>query len=118
MAASRATWKGQLRLSPISVPVEVHSATNSGARVSFKKIYGPSGKRVRFHKTVSCVGPVKLEGILKGQERATTNTRPLRGMAAANQADLRRGRRFAWSRCRPSERTAQVDGGTETSFIR
>ncbi|WP_102106821.1 Ku protein [Oceaniglobus roseus] len=66
--ASRAIWKGQLRLSLVSIPVELHSATSSGARVSFRQIHGPSGKRVRYEKTVPGVGPVKNEDILKGYE--------------------------------------------------
>ena len=66
--ASRAVWKGQLRLSLVSIPVEIHSATKSGARVSFRQIHGPTGKRVRYEKTVPGVGPVKSEDILKGYE--------------------------------------------------
>lgn len=66
--ASRAVWKGQLRLSLVSIPVEIHSATKTGARVSFRQIHGPSGKRVRYEKTVPGVGPVKSEDILKGYE--------------------------------------------------
>ncbi|WP_299785421.1 Ku protein [uncultured Marivita sp.] len=66
--ASRAVWKGQLRLSLVSIPVEIHSATKSGARVSFRQIHGPSGKRVRYEKTVPGIGPVKTEDILKGYE--------------------------------------------------
>jgi DNA end-binding protein Ku len=66
--ASRAIWKGQLRLSLVSIPVELHSATKTGARVSFRQIHGPSGKRVRYEKTVPGVGPVKPEDILKGYE--------------------------------------------------
>lgn len=66
--ASRAIWKGQLRLSLVSIPVEIHAATKSGARVSFRQIHGPSGKRVRYQKTVPGVGPVKSEDILKGYE--------------------------------------------------
>lgn len=65
---SRAVWKGQLRLSLVSIPVEIHAATKSGARVSFRQIHGPSGKRVRYQKTVPGVGPVKTEDILKGYE--------------------------------------------------
>ncbi|MBV7410722.1 Ku protein [Maritimibacter sp. DP1N21-5] len=68
MASSRPIWKGQLRLSLVSIPVEIHSATKSGARVSFRQIHGPSGKRVRYQKTVPGVGPVKSEEILKGYE--------------------------------------------------
>jgi DNA end-binding protein Ku len=66
--ASRAVWKGQLRLSLVSIPVEIHSATRSGARVSFRQIHGPSGKRVRYEKTVPGIGPVDPEEILKGYE--------------------------------------------------
>jgi len=66
--ASRAVWKGQLRLSLVSIPVEIHSATKSGARISFRQIHGPSGKRVRYEKTVSGIGPVKADDILKGYE--------------------------------------------------
>lgn len=65
---SRAVWKGQLRLSLVSIPVEVHPATKSGSRVSFRQIHGPSGKRVRYEKVVPGVGPVKSEDILKGYE--------------------------------------------------
>jgi DNA end-binding protein Ku len=65
---SRALWKGQIRLSLVSIPVEIHSATKTGARVSFRQIHGPSGRRVRYEKTVPGVGAVKAEDILKGYE--------------------------------------------------
>lgn len=68
MATSRAIWKGQLRLSLVSIAVELHSATKSGARVSFRQIHGPSGKAVRYQKTAPGVGPIKTEDILKGYE--------------------------------------------------
>lgn len=66
--ASRALWKGQLRLSLVSIPVEIHSARNSGSRVSFRQIHGPSGKPVRYQKTVQGVGPVESDDIMKGYE--------------------------------------------------
>ena len=66
--ASRAVWKGQLRLSLVSIAVEIHSATKSGARVSFRQIHGPSGKRVRYEKTVAGIGPVDKDEIMKGYE--------------------------------------------------
>ncbi len=66
--ASRAVWTGQIRLSLVSIPVEIHSATKTGARVSFRQIHGPSGKRVRYEKSVPGIGPVKAEDILKGYE--------------------------------------------------
>ncbi|WP_128254311.1 Ku protein [Falsirhodobacter deserti] len=66
--ASRAVWKGQIRISLVSIPVEVHSATQTGARVSFRQIHGPSGKRVNYEKTVAGIGKIKTDEILKGYE--------------------------------------------------
>lgn len=66
--ASRAVWKGQLRLSLVAIPVEIHSATKPGARVSFRQIHGPSGQRVRYEKVVAGIGPVRTEDILSGYE--------------------------------------------------
>jgi DNA end-binding protein Ku len=66
--AERPVWKGQLRLSLVSIPVEMYSATNSKARVSFRQIHKPSGKRVQYQKVVPGVGPVKNEEIWKGYE--------------------------------------------------
>lgn len=66
--ASRAIWKGQIRLSLVSIPVEIHSARNSGGRVSFRQIHQPSGKPVHYQKVVQGVGPVEGDDILKGYE--------------------------------------------------
>lgn len=66
--APRALWKGQLRLSLVSIPVEIFSATKSASRVSFRQIHKPSGKRIRYEKSVPGIGPVKTEDIVKGYE--------------------------------------------------
>lgn len=66
--AARPVWKGQLRLSLVSIPVEMYSATKTGARVSFRQIHEPSGKPVRYQKTVPGVGPVDAGDIMKGYE--------------------------------------------------
>lgn len=66
--AARPIWKGQLRLSLVSIPVEMYSATKTGARVSFRQIHEPSGKPVRYQKTVPGVGPVDAGDIMKGYE--------------------------------------------------
>lgn len=66
--ASRALWKGQLRLSLVSIPVEVFSATKSGARFSSRQIHEPSGKPVHYDKVVEGVGPVDMDEIVKGYE--------------------------------------------------
>jgi DNA end-binding protein Ku len=66
--AARAIWSGQLRLSLVAIPVEIYSAAQSSARISFRQIHGPSKKPVRYEKTVPGVGPVKAEDIMKGYE--------------------------------------------------
>lgn len=65
---SRATWKGQLRLSLVSIPVEMYSASKSGARISFRQIHEPTGKPVRYEKVVAGVGPIDAADIMKGYE--------------------------------------------------
>ena len=82
--ASRAVWKGQLRLSLVAIPVEVHPATQSGARISFRQIHGPSGKPVRYTKSVPGIGPVKTEG--EGPGRG-----PLAGTAGRASYDSYKG---------------------------
>ncbi|MDK1375220.1 MULTISPECIES: Ku protein [unclassified Sinorhizobium] len=65
---ARALWKGQLRLSLVSIPVELFSATRSGASVSFRQIHKPSGKPIHYEKVVEGVGPVDVDDIVKGYE--------------------------------------------------
>ncbi|NMG41293.1 Ku protein [Chelativorans sp. ZYF759] len=66
--AVRPVWKGQLRLSLVSIPVEMYSATNSGSSISFRQIHKPSGKPVRYEKVVPGIGPVDADDIWKGYE--------------------------------------------------
>lgn len=68
MAAPRAYWTGQLRLSLVAFPIELYSATASKDRVSFHQIHEPTGKRIRYEKTVPGVGPVSTDEIVKGYE--------------------------------------------------
>ncbi len=66
--ASRALWKGQLRLSLVSIPVELHAATRSAAKITFRQIHKPSGKKIRYEKVVPGIGPVDVGDIVKGYE--------------------------------------------------
>jgi DNA end-binding protein Ku len=68
MPASRPIWKGHIRLSLVSIPVELFSATKASAKIAFHQIHEPSGKRVRYEKTVPGIGPVDKDEILKGYE--------------------------------------------------
>ncbi|MGE3746262.1 MAG: Ku protein [Sphingomonadaceae bacterium] len=66
--AARAYWQGQIRLALVSIPVEIYSATRSGATVAFRQIHEPSGKRVHYEKVVQGIGPVDRDEIIKGYE--------------------------------------------------
>jgi DNA end-binding protein Ku len=66
--AARAYWQGQIRLALVSIPVEIYSATKSGAQVAFHQIHEPSGQRVKYEKVVPGVGPVDADEIMKGFE--------------------------------------------------
>ncbi|RZT56860.1 DNA end-binding protein Ku [Sphingomonas sp. BK036] len=66
--AARAYWQGQIRLALVSIPVEIYSATKSGAAVSFKQIHEPSGQPIHYDKVVTGMGPVDTDEIMKGYE--------------------------------------------------
>jgi DNA end-binding protein Ku len=70
---ARAYWKGQIRLALVSIPVEIYSATKSGAAVSFRQIHEPSGKPVKYEKTVPGIGAVDHDDIVKGFELSKGN---------------------------------------------
>ncbi|TCM14021.1 DNA end-binding protein Ku [Novosphingobium sp. PhB165] len=68
--AARPYWKGQIRLALVSIPVEIYSATRSGATIAFNQIHEPSGQRIKYEKVVPGIGPVDVEDIVKGFEYA------------------------------------------------
>lgn len=64
--AARAYWQGQIRLALVSIPVEIYSATKSGASIAFNQIHEPTGKRIKYEKVVPGVGAVPSEEIVRG----------------------------------------------------
>ena len=66
--AARPYWKGQIRLALVSIPVEIYSATRSGATIAFNQIHEPSGKRIKYEKVVPGIGPVDPDEIVKGYQ--------------------------------------------------
>ena len=68
MPAARPVWKGHIRLSLVSIPVELYTATKSTSKIAFRQIHEPSGKPVHYQKVVTGIGPVDPEQILKGFE--------------------------------------------------
>lgn len=66
--AARPSWRGQIRLALVSIPVEIYPASKSGASISFHQIHEPTGKRIKYEKVAPGVGPVKADDIVKGFE--------------------------------------------------
>lgn len=66
--AARAYWQGQIRLALVSIPVEIYSATKSGAAIAFNQIHKPSGQRIKYEKVVPGIGPVDTDEIVKGYQ--------------------------------------------------
>jgi len=66
--AARAYWKGFLRLSLVSIAVEIYNAVETKSEISFRQIHKPSGRRVNYTKTVQGIGEVDNADIVKGYE--------------------------------------------------
>jgi DNA end-binding protein Ku len=65
----RAFWKGHLRLSLVTIAVELHAATASpSSSLQLHQLERKSGKRIRYLKTTAGGGAVKAEDIVKGFE--------------------------------------------------
>jgi DNA end-binding protein Ku len=67
--APRAYWKGYLRLSLVSCPIQLFPATSDSEKVSFHQINKETGNRVRYRKVDEETGEeVPAENIIKGYE--------------------------------------------------
>lgn len=65
---ARAYWKGYLRLSLVSIGVEIYNAVESKAEISFRQIHKPSGRRINYEKVVQGIGKIDNADIVKGYE--------------------------------------------------
>jgi DNA end-binding protein Ku len=65
---ARPSWRGQIKLSLVAIPVEIFPATKAGKSIAFHQVHEPSGQRVRYEKVVPGIGPVDRDDILKGYE--------------------------------------------------
>ena len=64
----RAYWKGYLRLSLVTIGVEIYNAVESQSEIHFRQIHKPSGRRVQYEKVVTGVGKIDNADIVKGYE--------------------------------------------------
>jgi len=66
--ATRPTWQGYLRLSLVSCPVALHTATARSSDVSFNMLHKETMNRIRMVPTDPETGPVDRSDIVKGYE--------------------------------------------------
>lgn len=68
MAGYRPTWQGHLRLSLVTCPVALYTATNSGGEVHFNLINPATNNRIKMITTDPDTGPVERSTLVKGYE--------------------------------------------------
>ncbi len=66
--AARPTWQGHLRLSLVTCPVALYTATNRTGDVSFHLLNPKTNNRVRMVTTDPETGPVERSSLVKGYE--------------------------------------------------
>lgn len=66
--ATRPTWQGYLRLSLVSCPVALYTATSRASDVSFNMLHKQTHNRIRMIPTDPETGPVERSDIVKGYE--------------------------------------------------
>ena len=66
--AARPTWQGHLRLSLVSCPVALYTATSSAGEVHFNMLHKKTHNRIRMIPTDPDLGPVDRADIVKGFE--------------------------------------------------
>lgn len=66
--ATRPTWQGYLRLSLVSCPVALYTATQRTSDVSFNMLHKQTNNRIRMIPTDPETGPVDRADIVKGYE--------------------------------------------------
>lgn len=66
--AYRPSWQGHLRLSLVTCPVALYTATNSGGDVHFHLINPATNNRIKMITTDPDTGPVERSELVKGYE--------------------------------------------------
>lgn len=66
--AARPTWQGHLKLSLVTCPVALYTATSSASHVSFHLINPDTNNRIRMVPTDPDTGPVERSDLVKGFE--------------------------------------------------
>ncbi len=64
----RATWKGQLKISLVAMPVRMHNATTSTSRIHLNQLHKECHQRLKQQMICPEHGPVDRSEIVKGYE--------------------------------------------------
>ena len=68
--AYRPTWQGHLKLSLVTCPVALYTATNAGGDVHFHLINPQTNNRIKMITTDPDTGPIERKDLVKGYEVA------------------------------------------------
>jgi DNA end-binding protein Ku len=68
--AYRPTWQGHLKLSLVTCPVALYTATNTGGDVHFHLINPKTNNRIKLIPTDPDTGPIERSDLVKGYELA------------------------------------------------
>lgn len=68
MAAGRPTWQGHLRLSLVTCPVALYTATDASSDVRFNMLHKKTHNRIKMIPTDPDLGPIERSDIVKGYE--------------------------------------------------
>ena len=68
--APRASWKGFLNLSLVSVPVKAYSANDSSGSIRLNQLHGECGSRIKLKTICPGCGEVSRKDLVKGYEFA------------------------------------------------
>jgi len=66
--ASRPSWQGHLKLSLVTCPVSLYTATSSGGDVHFNLINPKTNNRIKMITTDPDTGPIERSDLVKGYE--------------------------------------------------
>jgi DNA end-binding protein Ku len=66
--AARPTWQGHLRLSLVTCPVALYTATSSAGDVHFHLLNPKTGNRIKMITTDPDSGPIERSSLIKGYE--------------------------------------------------
>src|SRR5882757_10767264 len=66
--APRPSWQGHLKLSLVTCPVGLYTATNSGGDVHFHLINPATNNRIKMITTDPDTGPIERSELVKGYE--------------------------------------------------